>query len=191
MLQYAPTDMTTIQRVFGMTLCSMPFWLLCGGYALATHGLPGSGQIVQSLAAAVFSGVIATILFFEATNLVRGDPKKLAIVEATQSGEVLFTLLGGILFLGDPMPSAAGFAGILIIVIGMIANSLSGCFENQAEHKKDRRGIFILRRSFCVADITAFWRRRSQCPVPCGTWPRCGGRPPHRRRTADDKESGH
>ena len=126
MLQYAPTDMTTIQRVFGMTLCSMPFWLLCVGYALATHGLPGSGQVVQSLAVAVFSGVIATILFFEATNLVRGDPKKLAIVEATQSGEVLFTLLGGILFLGDPMPSAAGFAGILIIVIGMIANSLSG-----------------------------------------------------------------
>ena len=126
MLQYAPPEMTTIQRVFGMTLCSMPFWLLCGGYALATHGLPGSGQIVQSLAVAVFSGVIATILFFEATNLVRGDPKKLAIVEATQSGEVLFTLLGGILFLGDPMPSAAGFAGILIIVIGMIANSLSG-----------------------------------------------------------------
>lgn len=126
MLQYAPPEMTTIQRVFGMTLCSMPFWLLCGGYALATHGLPGSGQLVQSLAVAVFSGVIATILFFEATNLVRGDPKKLAIVEATQSGEVLFTLLGGILFLGDPMPSAAGFAGILIIVIGMIANSLSG-----------------------------------------------------------------
>lgn len=126
MLQYAPPEMTTIQRVFGMTLCSMPFWLLCGGYALATHGLPGSGQIVQSLAVAVFSGVIATILFFEATNLVRGDPKKLAIVEATQSGEVLFTLLGGILFLGDPMPSAAGFAGILIIVIGMVANSLSG-----------------------------------------------------------------
>lgn len=126
MLQYVPPEMTTIQRVFGMTLCSMPFWLLCGGYALATHGLPGSGQIVQSLDVAVFSGVIATILFFEATNLVRGDPKKLAIVEATQSGEVLFTLLGGILFLGDPMPSAAGFAGILIILIGMIANSLSG-----------------------------------------------------------------
>lgn len=126
MLQYSSPEMTTIQRVFGMTLCSMPFWLLCAGYALVTHGLPGSGQLVQSLVIAVFSGVIATLLFFEATNMVRQDLKQLAVIEATQAGEVLFTLLGGILFLGDPMPSAAGFAGILIIVTGMIANSLSG-----------------------------------------------------------------
>ncbi len=126
MLQYSSPEMTTIQRVFGMTLCSMPFWLLCAGYALVTHGLPGSGQLVQSLVIAVFSGVIATLLFFEATNMVRQDLKQLAVIEATQAGEVLFTLLGGILFLGGPMPSAAGFAGILIIVTGMIANSLSG-----------------------------------------------------------------
>lgn len=126
MMQHSSAEITTIQRVFGMTLCSMPFWMICSAYALATHGVPGSGQMIQSLVVAVFSGVIATLLFFEATNLVKNNPKQLAVIEATQSGEVLFTLLGGILFLGDAMPSAAGFGGILIIVAGMVANSLTG-----------------------------------------------------------------
>lgn len=126
MLQHLPADFTTLQRVFGMTLCSMPFWIACAGYALATHGLPSKGQIIQSVVVAIFSGVIATLLFFEATNLVKNNPKQLAVVEATQSGEVLFTLIGGILFLGDSIPSVTGFVGIFIIVLGMIVNSLLG-----------------------------------------------------------------
>lgn len=126
MLQHSPAGLTTLQRVFGMTLCSMPFWFVCSGYALATHGLPSGGQVFQSVVVAVFSGVIATLLFFEATNMVKNNPKQLAVVEATQSGEVLFTLIGGILFLGDAMPSAIGFAGIFIIVAGMTLNSMIG-----------------------------------------------------------------
>ena len=126
MMQHSPAELTTLQRVFGMTLCSMPFWIVCGGYALATHGMPGRGQIVQSVVVAVFSGVIATLLFFEATNMVKNNPRQLAVIEATQSGEVLFTLIGGILFLGDAMPTATGFVGILIIVTGMILNSFFG-----------------------------------------------------------------
>ena len=65
----------------------------------------------------------ATILFFEATNMVKNNPKHLAIIEATQSGEVIFTLIGGILFLGDAMPAGSGLVGILIIVAGMVLNS--------------------------------------------------------------------
>lgn len=123
MMSYCPPEMTTVQRVFGMTLCSMPFWLLLSVYALVTHGLPSAGQMVQSFIVALFSGVVATVLFFEATNLTKHNAKQLAVIEATQSGEVLFTLLGGILFLGDPLPTAIGFAGILLIVAGMIGNS--------------------------------------------------------------------
>ena len=121
-----PSHITAIQRIFGMTLCSMPFWLLCSVYALFTHGLPSFGQVVQSVSVALFSGVVATLLFFEATNLVRHNPKQLAIIEATQAGEVLFTLLGGILFLHDSLPTKAGFLGIGIVVFGMLLNSLSG-----------------------------------------------------------------
>lgn len=125
MMACCPPGFSTFQRVFGMTLCSMPFWLVMSAIALAAHGLPSGGQTVQSFIVALFSGVIATLLFFEATNRAKHDARQLAMVEATQSGEVLFTLLGGVLFLGDSLPSAAGFAGIALIVAGMVANSLA------------------------------------------------------------------
>ena len=117
-------QLSTTQRVFGMTLMSTPFWLLLSVFAVADAGLPSGGQILQSLIVAVFSGVVATLLFFEATNLVKHNHKQLAVVEATQAGEVLFTLLGGCLSLGDSLPSLLGFFGIAIVTIGIIGNSL-------------------------------------------------------------------
>ena len=124
MVQYKQDQLSTTQRVFGMTLMSMPFWLLLSVFAGVGAGLPSGGQILQSLIVAVFSGVVATLLFFEATNLVKHNHKQLAVVEATQAGEVLFTLLGGCLFLGDRLPSLLGFLGIAIVTIGIIGNSL-------------------------------------------------------------------
>lgn len=125
MMAFCPGSINTIQRVFGMTLCSMPFWVVLAAYAGITHGCPTGGQVAQSFVVALSSGVIATLLFFEATNLVKHNPKQLAVVEATQSGEVLFTLLGGVLVLGDSMPTAMGIFGILLIVAGMVFNSLA------------------------------------------------------------------
>lgn len=125
MMTYCPASVSTVQRVFGMTLCSMPFWILMSAAAGISHGLPSAGQMLQSFVVALFSGVIATVLFFEATNLTKHNAKQLAVIEATQSGEVLFTLLGGVLFLGDKMPSPVGFLGIALIVVGMVANSLA------------------------------------------------------------------
>lgn len=113
-------QLSTTQRVFGMTLMSTPFWLLLSVFAVADAGLPSGGQILQSLIVAAFSGVVATLLFFEAKH----NHKQLAVVEATQAGEVLFTLLGGCLFLGDSLPSLLGFFGIAIVTIGIIGNSL-------------------------------------------------------------------
>lgn len=117
-------QLSTTQRVFGMTLMSTPFWLLLSIFAGVDAGLPSSGQILQSLIVAVFSGVVATLLFFESTNLVKHNHKQLAVVEATQAGEVLFTFLGGCLFLRDSLPSLLGFLGIAIVTIGIIGNSL-------------------------------------------------------------------
>ncbi|SEA59123.1 Putative multidrug resistance efflux transporter [Eubacterium aggregans] len=117
--------LTTLGRVFGMTLCSMPFWLLAGGYAVMAAGPPSAGQQFQSFIVALFSGIVATLLFFKATDLVKHNHRQLAVIEATQSGEVVFTLLGGILWLGDPMPSPTGFLGLAIIIGGMIASSLT------------------------------------------------------------------
>ena len=125
MMEVCGNRLNTFQRVFGMTLCSMPFWLILSAAAYTRVGLPSQGQTLQSVCVALFSGVIATVLFFRATDLVRHDQKKLALIEATQCGEVLFTLLGGILILGDSVPAPVGFAGILLIVAGMVLNSLA------------------------------------------------------------------
>lgn len=124
MMQYCPTELSTTQRVFGMTLCSMPFWIILSVVALVKSGMPSTGQTIQSFVVAAFSGVIATLLFFEATNLVKDNSKHLALIEATQCGEVIFTLIGGVLILGDNAPDVLGYVGILVLVAGMIANSL-------------------------------------------------------------------
>lgn len=111
------------QRVLGMTLASLPFWLLLSTYGIVADGLPSASQTFQSLIVAVSSGVIATVLFFKATDFVRKDMKKLASVEATQSLEVLFALGGEILFLSIAFPSPLSWIGILTVMIGMIVHS--------------------------------------------------------------------
>lgn len=124
MIEVCENKFTTFQRVFGMTLCSMPFWIIISAYALSTVGSPNKGQIVQSFIVAVFSGIIATLLFFKATDLVSHDTYKLAIVEATQSGEVIFTLLGGVFIFHDKTPTLISLVGIMLVIIGMILNSI-------------------------------------------------------------------
>lgn len=125
MISICNNQLNTTQRVFGMTLCSLPFWLIIATFATVSVGLPSQSQLLQSFIVASFSGIIATVLFFKATDLVSGDNHKLAIIESTQSGEVIFTLLGSILFLKDSFPTPIAILGLSLVIIGMILNSLS------------------------------------------------------------------
>ena len=112
------------QRVLGMSLASLPFWFLLSIFGLATAGLPGTGQVAQSLLVAILSGIVATVLFFYATDLARNDARQLAAVEATQSGEVIFTILGETMLLGTPLPLGLSLLGSVIVVLGMIIHSI-------------------------------------------------------------------
>lgn len=125
MMQTVREDsLTTAQRVYGMTLCSMPFWLVCSAFSYIKAGLPSASQCFQSFLIALLAGVTATVLFFKATDLVKENHRELAVVEATQSGEVLFTVLMGVVILKDAIPDTMGIVGIAIIIVGMILNSL-------------------------------------------------------------------
>ncbi|KLU62936.1 hypothetical protein CEB3_c06880 [Peptococcaceae bacterium CEB3] len=124
MMALCGSTLNTYQRVLGMTLASMPFWLLLSLYGLLRVGAPAPLQVAQSFVVALSSGVVATILFFTATNATRGNMHKLAAVEATQSGELIFSLLGEVVLLHGNYPSALSFAGIALIVLGMIGHSL-------------------------------------------------------------------
>ncbi|MBX9867631.1 MAG: multidrug resistance efflux transporter family protein [Burkholderiales bacterium] len=117
-------NLNTLQRVFGMTLCSMPVWLCLAGFELGQNQLPPLEQIFQSSIVALFSGIIATLLLFEAANLVKHNLSQLAVIEATQAGEVVFTLLGGVLFFHDGVPDLFACLGIALVLIGMVINSL-------------------------------------------------------------------
>lgn len=125
MIELCDNKFNTFQRVFGMTLCSMPFWIIISISGLLSVGVPNKEQIFQSIIVAVFSGIIATILFFKATDIVSNDINKLAIIESTQSGEVIFTLLGGIFFFHDTSPTPFGLIGIILVIIGMILTAIA------------------------------------------------------------------
>lgn len=111
------------QRVLGMTIASLPLWIVLAVYGLFTVGPPSMGQTVQSGIVAITSGVIATILFFQATDLVRGNMQKLGNVEATQSMEVLFALMGELLLLKAAFPSVISWTGMVLVMAGMVFHS--------------------------------------------------------------------
>ncbi|MEG0260526.1 MAG: multidrug resistance efflux transporter family protein [Lysinibacillus sp.] len=113
----------TFQRVLGMTIASMPIWIFMAVYAMATIGLPSMSQVLQSLLVGISSGVIATILFFIATDRVREHQGKLAAVEATQSTEIIFVIIGEVLLLGIAFPDPIALAGLGVIIIGMLLHS--------------------------------------------------------------------
>ena len=116
--------LSTAQRMLAMTIASLPFWLILSGIATVTVGLPSFSQLTQAFLVSLFAGLIATLIFFEGTRLVKSHPQRLALVESTQCGEVIFSLLGGILFLHDTLPGFYGWLGLLLIIGGMIFNSL-------------------------------------------------------------------
>lgn len=124
MMQICDDEIKTPERVFNMTLASLPFWLLISLYGGIAHGVPSMAQLSYSFIVALFSGVIATLLFFSATNSVKNQPNQLAIVEATQSGEVLFTLFGEMLLLGSQLPSTTALLGVFCIILGMAIHSM-------------------------------------------------------------------
>ena len=69
--------------------------------------------MINTAIVAVFSGVIATTLFFKARHLAR-TPFELSAVDATQAMEVVFSLLGEIVFLGGAWPGLTGSAGVTL-----------------------------------------------------------------------------
>lgn len=124
MMQITKDKLDVYQRILGMIICSLPFWILLSGFEIIYNKtLPQTEQWYQTFIVAVFSGAIATILFFKATDLVSSDENHLAAVEATQSTEVLFALVGEMLFLSIVFPSNLELIGITFIVIGMILHA--------------------------------------------------------------------
>ena len=102
-----------------MTLCSWPLWWVLAAVAWFTLGPPGLHEILLAGGVALSSGVIATVLFFRATDRVRSEPTALAAVEAMQAAELLFATVIGACFLGEDWPHGFSAIGALMIIAGI------------------------------------------------------------------------
>lgn len=103
-------------KVLLMSLGSVPFW--CVLIAIAAPPPPSPGQLVNTALVALFSGVAATSLFLYARSLAR-RASELAAVDATQSSEVVFALIGEVLILNAAWPTGLAVAGIGIVFAGL------------------------------------------------------------------------
>jgi drug/metabolite transporter (DMT)-like permease len=68
---------------------------------------------------ALSSGVIATVLFFHATEMVGRQPTALAGVEAMQAAELLFATVIGVIFLHEAVPGTTAAIGAVAIIVGI------------------------------------------------------------------------
>jgi hypothetical protein len=137
MMEVCGGRVDTFSRVLGMTLATIPVWLLLAMYALWSVGLPAGSQVFQSFIVGISSGVIATTLFFMATDRVRNHQGKLAAVEATQSVQILFVIAGEMMLLGVPFPEPIAFLGLTVIIIGLLLHS----FYTKVLKEKQARSV--------------------------------------------------
>jgi drug/metabolite transporter (DMT)-like permease len=105
-------------RVLLMTMGSVPFWLVL--LVVQSPPAPTGGQLLSTALVALLSGVIATTIFLYARHLCR-QPYEIAAVDATQSMEVVFSLVGEMIFLQGLLPGPLGLAGVALTLIGLVA----------------------------------------------------------------------
>ncbi len=135
MMELLDGRLDTFQRILAMTLMTIPIWIIFAIIALLTVGPPSFNQVFQSFIVGVSSGVIATTLFFMATDRVRHDQGKLAAVEATQSTQLIFVILGEMMILGIAAPTPMAIVGIVIIIIGMSLHSFHAVIGQRKQLK--------------------------------------------------------
>jgi len=111
-----PVIDNSIGRVLLLVMGSIPFWITL--IIVANPPPPSTGQMLTTAIVAVFSGVVATSLFLKARHHA-STPYELVAVDSTQSTEVLFALLGEVIFLHGSYPGATASAGIVAVVVGL------------------------------------------------------------------------
>ena len=118
-LERSGEDLNAAQRVFGMTLASQPLWWLVAAFAWHEAGPPSAATVALAGGVALSAGVIATILFFQATGMVRDQPAALGAAEAMQAAELLFATLLGVAFLHEAWPRGIALGGAVLVVAGI------------------------------------------------------------------------
>ena len=120
-LERSGESLNATQRVFGMTLASQPLWWLVAAFAWHEAGPPAAATVVLAGGVALSAGVVATILFFQATGMVRDWPAALGAAEAMQAAELLFATALGVAFLHEARPHGIALGGAVLVIGGIVA----------------------------------------------------------------------
>lgn len=111
-----------LAAVLLMTLGALPFLI---GLVIITHPpAPDMEQVAATSIIALVAGCLATPLFIHARN-TSSNPYLIAAVDATQAGEVAFTLLGESLLTGHLSLGLADYAGLAAVMGGLTGFALS------------------------------------------------------------------
>jgi hypothetical protein len=105
-----------LAAVLLMTLGALPF--LIGLVVVIRPPAPDVQQIASTGIIALVAGCLATPLFIHARN-TSSNPYLIAAVDATQAGEVAFTLLGETLLTGHLALGLADYAGLAAVMGGL------------------------------------------------------------------------
>lgn len=104
-------------KVFLLVLGSSPLWIVL--FLFLDVGYPSLSQGISVAIVSLVSGILATSLFLYARNSADTN-SKIMIVDATISGEVIFTLACEVVFLNGLMPNIWGFVGIILTICALI-----------------------------------------------------------------------
>jgi hypothetical protein len=137
-LERTGESLDATQRVYGMTLASQPLWVLVAAWAYSQAGWPAPSQLLFAAGVALGSGVIATVLFFHATGLVRDNPTALGAAEAMQGAEILFATVLGAVLLGEGWPHGWARAGAAMVFAGIVAFGLLAGRQSAGDRRATR-----------------------------------------------------
>ena len=112
----SPLLENAFNKVLLLSLGSIPFWIVL--ILFINPPMPSTGQVLNSSLVALLSGLVATTLFLLARHRAHTS-SELAAVDATQSSEVIFALLGEMLFLGAELPNTQAWLGMAFVFVGL------------------------------------------------------------------------
>jgi drug/metabolite transporter (DMT)-like permease len=119
-LEECGAHVSVTQRVLGMNFLSLLWYIPLGVWTWFDIAPPTPHEVLLSSGIAVCSGVIATVLFFGATEKVRRHPVGLAAVEAMQSCALLFSILVGVFIMGEAWPHGIAAVGAAAVMLGIV-----------------------------------------------------------------------
>lgn len=112
----SPLVDNAFNKVLLLSLGSLPFWLVL--ILFINPPMPSTGQVLNTSLVALLSGLVATTLFLLARHQAHKS-SELAAVDATQASEVIFALLGEMLFLGAKLPNTQAWFGMSLVFVGL------------------------------------------------------------------------